>query len=120
MARREELLALTASGGGRGEGCGGASEKERSGRRRWSSVPASGAMTSRLEKAATVWRTGASGLESHSGIEVVRERDVATRGSKRDRASEGGGWMRGRRATTGRRPQRRVRGESRAGKNPWI
>ena len=60
-------LAVTISGGGDG---GGGGERERSGRRRWSSGPASGAMRRWREKAATVWRTGASGFQPGSGIEA--------------------------------------------------
>uniref|UniRef100_A0A0A9E6N3 Uncharacterized protein n=1 Tax=Arundo donax TaxID=35708 RepID=A0A0A9E6N3_ARUDO len=68
------------SGGGAG---GGERERERRGRRRWSSGPASGAMRRWREKAATVWKTGASGFDPGSGIETAAAGScvrVATRG----------------------------------------
>lgn len=60
-------FSLGTSGGGGGVG-GGERERDRSGRRRWSSGPVSGAMRRCREKAATVWRTGASGFQPESGI----------------------------------------------------
>jgi hypothetical protein len=63
-------LALRISGGADGGG-GGERESERSGRRRCSSGPASGAMRRWREKAATVCRTGASGFQPGSGIEAA-------------------------------------------------